>query len=118
MNQSTATLLVSCPDSPGLVAKIANFIYANGGNIIHADQHTDCATSLFLIRIEWQLEGFNLPGRRSQLPLLRSPNLERQPGSYTFPTLCPKWRSKSPFWTIVLGISSNIKLENYQVLLL
>jgi len=61
MNESTATLLISCPDSPGLVAKIANFIYANGGNIIHADQHTDCATSLFLIRIEWQLQGFNLP---------------------------------------------------------
>ena len=61
MNEPTATLLISCPDSPGLVAKIANFIYANGGNIIHADQHTDFATSLFLIRIEWQLDGFNLP---------------------------------------------------------
>jgi formyltetrahydrofolate deformylase len=61
MSESTATLLISCPDSPGLVAKIANFIYANGGNIIHADQHTDFATSLFLIRIEWQLKGFNLP---------------------------------------------------------
>jgi formyltetrahydrofolate deformylase len=44
-----------------LVAKIANFIYANGGNIIHADQHTDFTTGLFLTRIEWQLEGFNLP---------------------------------------------------------
>ena len=61
MSEPTATLLISCPDSPGLVAKIANFIYANGGNIIHADQHTDFATSLFLIRIEWQLQGFNLP---------------------------------------------------------
>ena len=61
MIEPTATLLISCPDSPGLVAKIANFIYANGGNIIHADQYTDCATSLFLIRLEWQLEGFNLP---------------------------------------------------------
>ena len=57
----TATLLVSCPDRPGLVSKIANFIYANGGNIIHADQHTDFTTGLFLTRIEWQLEGFNLP---------------------------------------------------------
>ncbi len=61
MSEPTATLLISCPDSPGLVAKIANFIYANGGNIIYADRHTDFATSLFLIRIEWQLEGFNLP---------------------------------------------------------
>lgn len=61
MESPTATLLISCPDQPGLVAKIANFIYANGGNIIHADQHTDFTTGLFLTRIEWQLEGFNLP---------------------------------------------------------
>ena len=61
MASPTATLLISCPDRPGLVAKIANFIYANGGNIIHADQHTDLTTGLFLTRIEWQLEGFNLP---------------------------------------------------------
>jgi formyltetrahydrofolate deformylase len=61
MNSPTATLLISCPDQQGLVAKIANFIYSNGGNIIHADQHTDLGVGLFLTRIEWQLEGFNLP---------------------------------------------------------
>ncbi|PSF35602.1 formyltetrahydrofolate deformylase [Aphanothece hegewaldii CCALA 016] len=61
MNSPTATLLISCPDQKGLVAKIANFIYANGGNIIHADQHTDFSAGLFLMRIEWQLDGFNLP---------------------------------------------------------
>ena len=61
MTTPTATLLISCPDQKGLVAKIASFIYANGGNIIHADQHTDFAAGLFLTRLEWQLEGFNLP---------------------------------------------------------
>ncbi|KZL50031.1 MULTISPECIES: formyltetrahydrofolate deformylase [Cyanophyceae] len=61
MTKPTATLLISCPDRRGLVAKFANFIYANGGNIIHADQHTDFAAGLFLTRIEWQLDGFNLP---------------------------------------------------------
>jgi formyltetrahydrofolate deformylase len=61
MTSPTATLLVSCPDQRGLVAKIANFIYSNGGNIIHADQHTDFAAGLFLTRIEWQLDGFHLP---------------------------------------------------------
>jgi formyltetrahydrofolate deformylase len=61
MTKPTATLLISCPDQRGLVAKFANFIYANGGNIIHADQHTDAAAGLFLTRIEWELEGFNLP---------------------------------------------------------
>lgn len=57
----TATLLISCPDRQGLVAKIANFIYSNGGNVIHADQHSDTTAGTFLSRIEWQLEGFNLP---------------------------------------------------------
>ncbi|WP_066426382.1 formyltetrahydrofolate deformylase [Anabaena sp. 4-3] len=61
MTQPTATLLISCPDQKGLVAKIANFIYSNGGNIIHADQHTDFEAGLFLSRIEWLLNGFNLP---------------------------------------------------------
>jgi formyltetrahydrofolate deformylase len=60
MKFATATLLVSCPDRQGLVATIANFIYVNGGNIIHADQHTDFATGLFLTRLEWQLAGFRL----------------------------------------------------------
>ncbi len=59
--KQTATILLSCPDQKGLVAKIANFIYANGGNIIHADHHTDLEANLFLSRIEWQLQGFNLP---------------------------------------------------------
>lgn len=57
----SATLLISCPDQKGLVAKIANFIYANGGNIIHADQHQDGASGLFLSRIEWGLAEFKLP---------------------------------------------------------
>ncbi len=60
MTSPTATLLVSCPDQRGLVAKIANFIYANGGNIIHSYQHTDFAAGLFITRIEWQLDGFYL----------------------------------------------------------
>lgn len=60
MTSPTATLLISCPDQQGLVAKLANFIYANGGNIVHADQHRDEASGLFLSRIEWQLDGFQL----------------------------------------------------------
>ncbi|MDY6936767.1 MAG: formyltetrahydrofolate deformylase [Cyanobacteriota bacterium] len=61
MTRPTATLLISCPDRQGLVATIANFIYSYGGNIVHADQHTDFETGIFLSRVEWQLEGFNLP---------------------------------------------------------
>jgi len=56
----SATLLVSCPDQKGLVAKLSSFIYSYGGNIIHADHHTDPEAGLFLSRIEWDLEGFQL----------------------------------------------------------
>lgn len=61
MPNVTATLLVSCPDEPGLVARFAHFIFNNGGNIIHSDQHTDFQAGLFLTRLEWQLEGFRVP---------------------------------------------------------
>jgi formyltetrahydrofolate deformylase len=60
MTSSTATLLVSCPEQQGLVSKLTNFIDSNGGQIIHAVQHTDATAKLFLSRIEWQLDKFNL----------------------------------------------------------
>jgi len=57
---ATATLLLSCRDQRGLVAAVARFIFEHGGNIIHADQHTDQQESYFLQRVEWQLDGFGL----------------------------------------------------------
>ncbi len=57
----TATVLVFCREQQGLMAKIDNFIYSNGGNIIHADQHTDFKSDLVINRIEWQLDKFSLP---------------------------------------------------------
>jgi formyltetrahydrofolate deformylase len=52
---TTATLLVSCADQRGLVARLAGFIANSGGNILHADQHIDLATGLFLMRAEWDI---------------------------------------------------------------
>jgi formyltetrahydrofolate deformylase len=57
----TATLLISCRDQTGIVASVSDFLYRNSGNIIHADQHTDQEESVFLQRVEWQLEGFDVP---------------------------------------------------------
>jgi formyltetrahydrofolate deformylase len=58
--RNTACLLVSCPDQKGLVAAIANFLYSHNANILHADQHQDKVAGLFLMRVEWELEGFEL----------------------------------------------------------
>ncbi len=56
-----AILLISCPDRKGIVATVTNFIYQNGGNIEHADQHIDSQTNTFFMRIEWSLKDFNIP---------------------------------------------------------
>ncbi len=57
---NTATLLVTCPDKKGIVAAIANFLMQHNGNILHADQHQDAENGLFLMRVEWSLDDFDL----------------------------------------------------------
>lgn len=52
---STATLLVSCPDRPGLVARLAQVLYGHGANILDADQHTDTAAGVFFQRVRFDL---------------------------------------------------------------
>jgi len=58
--KNTATLLITCPDRKGLVAAIADFLYRHDANILHADQHQDSENNLFLMRVEWDLEGASL----------------------------------------------------------
>jgi formyltetrahydrofolate deformylase len=58
--KNTATLLITCPDAKGIVAAIADFLHQHNANILHADQHQDAENNLFLMRVEWDLAGFNL----------------------------------------------------------
>ncbi len=58
--KNSAILLISCPDRKGLVAAIADFLYSHDGNILHADQHQDAEQGVFLMRVEWDLDGFAL----------------------------------------------------------
>jgi formyltetrahydrofolate deformylase len=58
--RTTAVLLISCPDQRGLVATVADFVFRNGGNILHADQHTDREEGIFLQRVEWDMRGFGI----------------------------------------------------------
>ncbi len=53
MPSSTATVLVSCPDRPGLVAALAQVLYGHGANILAADQHTDTEAGQFFQRIRF-----------------------------------------------------------------
>ena len=58
--RNTAILLIDCPDRKGLVAAIADFLYRHDANILHADQHEEHETGLFLMRVEWDLSDFAL----------------------------------------------------------
>ena len=55
-----AILLIVCPDQPGLVASVSDFVFKNKGNIVDLDQHTDYETKTFLMRLEWEMKGFRL----------------------------------------------------------
>ena len=67
VSSASVILHLICPDRPALVSDIAGWVAANGGNIRHADHHTDLEAGLFLSRIEWDVEGFGLP--RDAIPL-------------------------------------------------
>jgi formyltetrahydrofolate deformylase len=56
----SAILLVSCPDAKGEVATIADFVYRHNGNILHADEHADEESGLFLMRVEFDPKDFDI----------------------------------------------------------
>ena len=58
---STAKLLLHCPDRPGILADVTNFITVNKGNIVYLDQYVDHVENIFFMRIEWELENFFIP---------------------------------------------------------
>ncbi len=60
MDNSTAVLLLSCPDRSGLVSRISNFIFERGGNIVDLDEHVAVDEGLFSIRVEWEMNNFSI----------------------------------------------------------
>ena len=58
---TTAKLLLHCPDKPGILAEVTDFITVNKGNIIYLDQYVDHVENIFFMRIEWALKDFLVP---------------------------------------------------------
>jgi formyltetrahydrofolate deformylase len=73
-NNQIATLLWSCPDKKGLVARISNFLFENGGNIIDLDEHVDREERMFFLRVAWDMGSFGIESNdlnNAFLPLAR-----------------------------------------------
>jgi len=62
--KNTAVLLLSSPISlarKGAVAAISQFLIAHNGSVLHTDDHVDSGRDLLLSRLEWDLDGFDIP---------------------------------------------------------
>ena len=44
-------LTLSCPDRPGIVARVSGFLFERGGNILDAQQYDDAETGRFFMRV-------------------------------------------------------------------
>jgi formyltetrahydrofolate deformylase len=58
--KDSAVLLISCPDRRGIVATISDFVFNHNGNILHADEHADEGSNLFLMRVEFDPAEFDI----------------------------------------------------------
>lgn len=77
-----ARLLISCPDRPGIVAAVTNFLYSHGVNITTLDQHsTDPEGGTLYMRLEFQTPHMDVSG----------PALEQAFGSVVAPKFDMQW---------------------------
>ena len=59
---TTARLLITCPDRAGIVAAVTAFLFEHGANITELDQHsTDPEGGKFFMRLEFQTPRLDLP---------------------------------------------------------
>lgn len=47
-----ANIVISCPDQPGIVRAVTDFLFGNGANISFLEEHTE--DGFFFMRVEWE----------------------------------------------------------------
>jgi formyltetrahydrofolate deformylase len=58
---TTARLLITCPDRPGIVNAVSSFLYNHGANITALDQHsTEAEGGTYFMRLEFQTPHLDL----------------------------------------------------------
>ena len=59
--ETTARLLITCPDRPGIVSAVTTFLFQHGANITELDQHSsDPEGGKFFMRLEFQTPRLDL----------------------------------------------------------
>ena len=70
MPVTSAILKMTCRDRRGIISAVSDFLCHHHGNILTLDEFVDRATFTFFMRVEWDLELFDL-SRDSILPAFR-----------------------------------------------
>ena len=69
MKEGKAILLLHCPDRQGIITDVTGFITQHHGNIVYLDQYVDTIDGRLFMRIEWELQGFDIPRERIKTTL-------------------------------------------------
>ncbi len=60
--EHSGRLVITCPDGPGIVAAVSEFLFRHGANIVQSDQYsTDPEGGTFFMRMAFRLEKLDLP---------------------------------------------------------
>lgn len=61
MTDTTARLLINCPDAPGIISVVSGFLYSHGANITDLDQHATAPEGgTYFMRLEFQTANLDL----------------------------------------------------------
>ncbi|PLS02435.1 formyltetrahydrofolate deformylase [Neobacillus cucumis] len=123
-------LLISCPEKPGIISKVTNFLLEHKVNIVHFDQHTtDPNSGVFFMRIEFEMEevdasfekleqDLHIMGRDNTLDWQLSSNEKRKrmaifvsKADHCLNELLWRWKSKEIPVDIPLVISNHPDLK-------
>lgn len=65
-NENTAVVVLHCPDKPGILAAVTEFINQHKGNILYLDQYVNREEKEFFMRVKWELTDFQIPKDKIQ----------------------------------------------------
>ncbi|WP_394730596.1 formyltetrahydrofolate deformylase [Altererythrobacter sp. GH1-8] len=63
-------LTLSCPDRPGITARVTGFLFDNGGNVLEAQQFNDRESDRFFMRVEFEDGSQSLDALRASFAAL------------------------------------------------
>lgn len=106
MSQKSWIALLLGPDRPGLVARLSNWIFQHGGNILHADQHRDFEENVFFQRLEWVPDGeLTEELQKEFVDRAREwgmTHIELRPSSYSYRMALLVSKQEHCFWDMLL----------------